>query len=626
MAKVSNIFKKMIDSKKIISFDVFDTLIKRNCLHPTDIFKIIEKRYNLNNDEKISGFFEKRIEAEKRARKHDVTNEVDLDDIYNYIDYDYDVLKKLKKLELEVELEYCCRNEKMYEIYNYCKSKNKKIICVSDMYLNKNQIQKILKKCNYDIDTIYVSCDIKKSKIKGDIFNYIIEKNKWKKKDILHIGDSYKADFISPLLKKIKCIHINKYQKNTVFFNMEHKKEHTITSSIIKSLINNNSLKINNYYEKLGYEVIGPICCSMIYWIRNEAQKNKIDNLLFCARDMKFIQYIYELYFGKEEIKNSYFYVSRKSTYLPFLYKKSDYKFFEKFIPVGRRKIKITELLELYNLDISHHKIKEYGLDLDAKYDLEELRKDKKFIKYYNDIIKCEIQSKGKEQYENFLKYLNSLSVNCNTALVDLGWRGSTQKIMMDILENDLYGMYFGIHHLIDNKIENKYSTFLFNIDDDYYSNKVYSFMTLIELIFSSTHGSTIGYSNKDNKPYILGKSANEKNECIESIQKGIIKFSKDLLRYKDDIEYEKNNFFVDKLMNIGTSPTLKQAKQFGKIYTENLKTRALAQPKKLTYYIFHLKQLKNDLMDSEWKIGFLKQLFVIKLPYYKIYNFLKRN
>ena len=37
-------------------------------------------------------------------------------------------------------------------------------------------------------------------------------------------------------------------------------------------------------------------------------------------------------------------------------------------------------------------------------------------------------------------------------------------------------------------------------------------------------------------------------------------------------------------------------------------------------------RELKEDLLDSEWKIGFMKRLFKIKLPYYKIYLLLKKE
>ena len=58
MEKVFNRkLKKLIDSHDVVSFDIFDTLIKRNCMYPTDVFQIVENRFNLdNNKDKIENF------------------------------------------------------------------------------------------------------------------------------------------------------------------------------------------------------------------------------------------------------------------------------------------------------------------------------------------------------------------------------------------------------------------------------------------------------------------------------------------------------------------------------------------------------------------------------------------
>lgn len=71
-----NIIKR-ISKKEYVSFDIFDTLIKRDVKKPTDIFSIIEHNY------KIYDFYKRRIEAEKIARKGKVDTTIDeIYDIY----------------------------------------------------------------------------------------------------------------------------------------------------------------------------------------------------------------------------------------------------------------------------------------------------------------------------------------------------------------------------------------------------------------------------------------------------------------------------------------------------------------------------------------------------------------
>ena len=134
--------KKEILKYDIISFDIFDTLIKRNCSKPTDIFKIVENRYNNNNNKKID-FYNKRRNAESKALINTNKNSVTLDEIYENISLKKEELEELKLLEIQTEIDYCVKNDSMYDLYKYCKSNDKKIICTSDMYLSKNVIEKI---------------------------------------------------------------------------------------------------------------------------------------------------------------------------------------------------------------------------------------------------------------------------------------------------------------------------------------------------------------------------------------------------------------------------------------------------------------------------------------------------
>ena len=149
--------------------------------------------------------------------------------------------------------------------------------------------------------------------------------------------------------------------------------------------------------------------------------------------------------------------------------------------------------------------------------------------------------------------------------------------------------------------------------------------MSLCELFLSALHGSTISYTNDDLNPYVLNQSANENNHFIEKIQTSALEFNNNISKIKKHLSFTESKLIVDAFVKIGINPTIKQAKILGNIYTENIKTRKLCECRGILFYIFHIKEFKKDFMDSEWKIGFLKKLFKINLPYYKMYIFLKK-
>lgn len=89
---------KYILKHDCVSFDIFDTLVKRYVSLPTDVFDIVELRYNSlhgTSNEKIRGFKELRINAELKARKK-IIEEVSIDEIYNFIEFSPAINEELK--------------------------------------------------------------------------------------------------------------------------------------------------------------------------------------------------------------------------------------------------------------------------------------------------------------------------------------------------------------------------------------------------------------------------------------------------------------------------------------------------------------------------------------------------
>ena len=92
------------ENVKCISFDVFDTLIKRIVLEPKDIFKFLDLSFNqLFENANYIYFSDIRMVAEAHARSCK-NEEVTLDEIYETIKniycIDNEILDKMKQKEL----------------------------------------------------------------------------------------------------------------------------------------------------------------------------------------------------------------------------------------------------------------------------------------------------------------------------------------------------------------------------------------------------------------------------------------------------------------------------------------------------------------------------------------------
>ena len=190
--------KKLINIVKgydIVSFDIFDTLIKRDVYKEHDVFDLIEKRYNATYKDSIDNFRYLRVEAERIARKNSNTEEVSLKEIYISIallDKTYETrLEVLRLLEEEIEYEISYPNQLIKEVYDYCLLYKKKIYIISDMYLSKKLIEKILKKNGYALyKNLFLSSEIGLQKKTGNLFKHVLKVEGVKADSIIHIGDN----------------------------------------------------------------------------------------------------------------------------------------------------------------------------------------------------------------------------------------------------------------------------------------------------------------------------------------------------------------------------------------------------------------------------------------------------
>lgn len=180
----------------LISFDIFDTLIKRNVLLPTDIFYHVGKNV-FGNVAEAKVFQKRRIEAECEARRKSDNGEVCLKDIYRVL-YVYYGIKAciLKEKEIDLELHSCSPRDKWVNLLKAFKEEGKKIILISDMYLPSSIIRKMLDKCGItEYDNIYVSNEYGCDKVGGKLYEIARNREIGERCLHLHYGDSLKADY-----------------------------------------------------------------------------------------------------------------------------------------------------------------------------------------------------------------------------------------------------------------------------------------------------------------------------------------------------------------------------------------------------------------------------------------------
>lgn len=301
-----NQIKKDINKAKVISFDIFDTLLVRPYVKPTDLFLHMEKAYDK------PGFAAERRDAERRARVcHPQLEDITFDMIYEEIDEEF---RDLKQKEMDWEEMVLRANPELKKVYDYVKAQGKKIVITSDMYLPTKFLAKVLKKNGFDgWDKLYVSGDLGKTKVRGSLFYHILDELNVNAKEVLHIGDNEKSDIECP---KERGIQVWYYKKNITrlleenerakVFYQRHKNE--LGASILLGTIAWAYFEdCFNYWHDFGFKYAGPTVYAFMKWLDEQLKKDDINEVMFVARDGYTLQRVFDLIKTRNVVTHYYY-------------------------------------------------------------------------------------------------------------------------------------------------------------------------------------------------------------------------------------------------------------------------------------------------------------------------------
>ena len=531
--------KKQIDTHNIISFDIFDTLIIRAYDKPTDLFKHIEISL------KVDDFQRLRIEAEEKNKKKAYDRGLDettIDEIYEELPAK---LLSLEDVEVEQEINVCFQDKYMYEIYNYAKSQNKKVIITSDMYLNKPTIETILEKNGYiGYDKLFLSSDIKLCKASGRLFEEIIKQMNCEASDILHIGDNKFGDVEMPKSKGIKSFwyitgkQLNIKQGEEKFYQQFNERINSVPVSISKSLYLMDLFESQDIYESFGFRYAGLMTIGYVQWLKEQFDKNKINKVYFMSRDGYIPKQIFNIMYPTFE--TSYLYASRRAYLLSGM---KDYNDISTYLTkmIGNRvtfdeywiSLHIqSKALERCFFETFNHK------DIIKEDDVEKLDN---FFKKNIDKLKVA----GQEERENAINYLKTEKVlEGKVALVDIGWRGSVQNniertINLGNMTADINGYYLATHPF-DYKNSN-ISAYLMNESKPHNVNEIITpNLPIFELIYSAPHAGVVKIDKKCDVVYQhITEDEQQRINVSKKILKGVQRFTEYYLKVTQKLPIE---------------------------------------------------------------------------------------
>ena len=204
---------------KVVSTDVFDTLVWRQVPEPVDAFPLVGARLRRSGDLarglSDSGFAALRREAESVTRAERLQavgeSEITLGEIYARLPpwvFAHRIpTAAALEVELAVERDLVVPDLDVVTVLLEAKRRGKRLIAVSDTYFSRDQLQALLRQpvlSELGFDAIFTSSDHRLGK-SGGLYDIVLSELAVRPEAVVHFGDNHEADIHYPSELGIAC-------------------------------------------------------------------------------------------------------------------------------------------------------------------------------------------------------------------------------------------------------------------------------------------------------------------------------------------------------------------------------------------------------------------------------------
>lgn len=595
---MNKILEEKILKAKIVSFDMFDTLVLRIIDNPEILFDMMGYIFDIKDFRNIRTSMQAKCGLELQQNRH--YPHANIDEIYDYIKDNTNIkdTKKLMQYEIDKEIELLYPNNQMLEVYKFAKKHKKRVIVTSDMYLKMDTIEKILDKCGYkSLDKIYLSSEERAAKFDGTLYDLVIKEEKVLPEEILHIGDSLKDDVEMADSKGLITYHY----KDTLI----EKKSDDIALSIANGIIRLINQNETNFWVKTG-----SISGLMYLGLYNELLKKNPKEICFLARDGYNLYNLFNKY--NSEIDSKYVYTSRRALLLAGIREIDEVA--KGNLPPFTFGQTIKEILEYIGMDkiFDEEDLKKIGFKSfdDRIKTLEEMNR----LKEIYSLKEEEVLSVCEKERKDAIKYFKSLNIfDGDNLFFDCGWNGSSQYLLENFIHSEKPSVNFEFYYngIFENEkskrqLKNRnYSTYLFDINKNQdIVSKIQDSIVLMELFFGAPENSVLKYENGTFK---LDKYENDL-DYKKDIYKGIEMFFEYALPLFKEYNYKIDpKLSIQPIIRLIEKPSMEEAKTIGDI--ENVD--AFAKQTGVHKYIAKMNYediVNNNNIEVYWKYGLIKR------------------
>lgn len=552
-----------ISQSDVISFDIFDTLVVRDCMLPEDIFRITEQALE-GRQIPADHFYDARREAEFQIRESFPT----IDAIYRLVQekmgWTAGERETAKRYELALELEHCFPGEHMRQVYQKALAMGKRVILASDMYLPFGEMRKILQKCGISgYLRLYISCEEKADKKSGKLFRKILEDGY---RNILHIGDNAVSDGDSARAQGIRSFTVWSPYEMLVQSSLRGLLSHTdslekrnCVGKIQRKLFGNpfclgtnrGMVRILDHYT-LGYVFLAPVIRCFLSFLADTLREEQADKVLFCARDGYVLWKLYQKMAARDPTlpKGVYFKTSRRAITVASIQDEADIA----LILQKPYKATMGELLET-----------RFGVQPDSAdpaamsvaVSTGNPGETEAYILGYKD----QIFENARREREAYCRYMekNSILEGSRIAVYDFCSGGTIQHCLGRFTDAEIKGIYFATVNLpnVFYQDDRSIKPLFGNIGQyDMQSHLARHYMYM-EAVLTDEHGTLVKFGQDGSPVYDEEENSRRDYRAIEEIQRGILEYCEETLDKEWYGNYRELSAFADHILGMLFQPEI---------------------------------------------------------------------
>lgn len=548
---------------KVVSFDIFDTLLVRPAGREADRFSLLNRKFRTLSGAAVS-FARLRTEAEAVLRRRVINNETEREDftlseIYETLSSEFfvpgDTAAEMQREELSLEKRLLRPRNSGKKLFEAALQSGKRIIIVSDMYHTAPFLSEVLKENGYTgFERIFVSSEEGLRKLSGRLFEHVLKVMEVLPGEVLHIGDNAESDIRIPAEKEIQTAWLpsagemfSRYgcarlpQKICTDLTDWQKAESSSGIGVFRQMA------ANMYFDDpfrsfdpetdadrdpyfAGYAFLGPELFALIRWLSDSVQRDGRKKLIFSSRDGFLPMKAYEIYrnYHPELPEAHYFYLSRLSMLPAMLRDRAD--FFD--LPVDLNYQTAKKLRRI--LSFAADPEKEEKND-PQENDVLDREKSRRFIKrFLTEEYDPEAHAASLKRAGDYLRTAEAGVLTDDAAVFDMGYSGRMAAAVVHA--SGKHPVFYYFHA---NAGDYKRFEALDNIKiRSFFDFDPYMEAALREYAYLEPAASCIGYDAQLHPVFDIGP-AEGYTETAELLQRGALQFIKDLMETFGEFETE---------------------------------------------------------------------------------------